>query len=79
MTRGHNEGKRTGETHHPVWCNRPFNLTSVVTENYLYGGTFNEETCTTVHKDVQEQGNPHGAEPHRERHLLYLGRFPTPI
>lgn len=45
---GHNEGKRTGETHHPVWCNRPFDLTSVVTENYLYGGSFNGVDCTKV-------------------------------
>ena len=45
---GHNEGKKTGETHHPVWCNRPFNLTSVVTENYLYGGSFNGVDCTKV-------------------------------
>lgn len=45
---GHNEGKKTGETYHPVWCNRPFNLTSVVTENYLYGGSFTGENCDTV-------------------------------
>ena len=45
---GHNEGKRTGETHHPVWCNRPFDLTSVVTNGYLYGGSFNGEDCTKV-------------------------------
>ena len=45
---GHNEGKRTGETHHPVWCNRPFNLTSVVTNGYLYGGSFNGVDCTKV-------------------------------
>lgn len=45
---GHNEGKRTGETYHPVWCNQPFNLTSVVTENYLYGGSFNGVDCTKV-------------------------------
>lgn len=45
---GHNEGKRTGETHHPVWCNRPFNLTSVVTNGYLYGGSFTDENCDTV-------------------------------
>lgn len=45
---GHNEGKRTDETHHPVWCSRPFNLTSVVTENYLYGGSFNGVDCTKV-------------------------------
>ena len=45
---GHNGGKRTGETHHPVWCNRPFNLTSVVTNGYLYGGSFNGVDCTEV-------------------------------
>lgn len=45
---GHNEGKKTGETHHPVWCNRPFNLTSVVTNGYLYGGSFNGIDCTKV-------------------------------
>ena len=45
---GHNEGKRTGETHHPVWCHRPFNLTSVVTNGYLYGGSFNGVDCTKV-------------------------------
>lgn len=45
---GHNEGKRTGETHHPVWCHRPFNLTSVVTNGYLYGGSFTDENCDTV-------------------------------
>lgn len=72
---GHNEGKRTGETHHPVWCNRPFNLTSVVTENYLYGGTFNEETCTTVHKDVQEQGNPMELNP-TENANYYIWEVP---
>lgn len=73
---GHNGGKRTGETHHPVWCNRPFNLTSVVTENYLYGGTFNEETCTTVHKDVQEQGNPMELNP-TENATYYIWEVPN--
>lgn len=73
---GHNEGKRTGETHHPVWCNRPFNLTSVVTANHLYGGTFNEETCTTVHKDVQEQGNPMELNP-TENATYYIWEVPN--
>lgn len=72
---GHNEGKRTDETHHPVWCNRPFNLTSVVTENYLYGGSFNEETCTTVHKDVQRQGNPMKLNP-TENATYYIWEVP---
>lgn len=73
---GHNEGKRTDETHHPVWCNRPFNLTSVVTKDFLYGGTFNEETCTTVHKDVQEQGNPMELNP-TENATYYIWEVPN--
>lgn len=72
---GHNEGKKTSETYHPVWCNRPFNLTSVVTENHLYGGTFNEETCTTVHKDVQKQGNPMELNP-TENATYYIWEVP---
>lgn len=70
---GHNEGKRTGETHHPVWCNRPFNLTSVVTENYLYGGTF-ESDCATVHHDVQ--GNPMKLNP-TENATYYIWEVPN--
>lgn len=72
---GHNEGKRTGETHHPVWCNRPFNLTSVVTANHLYGGTFDEAACETVHKDVQEQGNPMELNP-TENETYYIWEVP---
>lgn len=71
---GHNEGKRTGETHHPVWCNRPFNLTSVVTANYLYGGTFNEEACTTVHDKVKGQ-NPMAIAP-VENETYYIWEVP---
>ena len=71
---GHNEGKRTGETHHPVWCNRPFNLTSVVTANHLYGGTFNEETCTTVHNKVEGQ-NPMAIAP-VENETYYIWEVP---
>lgn len=70
---GHNGGKRTGETHHPVWCNRPFNLTSVVTENYLYGGTF-ESDCATVHHDVQ--GNPMKLNP-TENATYYIWEVPN--
>lgn len=71
---GHNEGKRTGETYHPVWCNRPFNLTSVVTANHLYGGTFNEETCTTVHDKVEGQ-NPMAITP-VENETYYIWEVP---
>lgn len=71
---GHNEGKRTGETHHPVWCSRPFNLTSVVTNGYLYGGTFDDETCTTVHGKVQGQ-NPMAIAP-VENETYYIWEVP---
>ena len=71
---GHNEGKRTGETYHPVWCNQPFNLTSVVTNGYLYGGTFNEETCTTVHNKVKGQ-NPMAIAP-VENETYYIWEVP---
>lgn len=71
---GHNEGKRTGETHHPVWCNRPFNLTSVVTKDHLYGGTFKEEACTTVHNDVQGS-NPMKLNP-TENETYYIWEVP---
>lgn len=71
---GHNEGKRTGETHHPVWCNRPFNLTSVVTENYLYGGTFDEAACETVNTSVKGQ-NPMAIAP-VENETYYIWEVP---
>lgn len=71
---GHNEGKRTGETHHPVWCNRPFNLTSVVTKDHLYGGTFDEEACTTVHDKVKGQ-NPMAITP-VENETYYIWEVP---
>lgn len=72
---GHNEGKRTGETHHPVWCNRPFDLTSVVTDGYLYGGTFDEAACISVHNDVQRQGNPMELNP-TENATYYIWEVP---
>lgn len=71
---GHNEGKRTGETHHPVWCNRPFNLTSVVTDGYLYGGTFDEAACETVNTSVEGQ-NPMAIAP-VENEIYYIWEVP---
>lgn len=50
---GANKGEVGASKNYPLWCHKEFNLTSVVTANYLYGGTFNEEACTTVHNDVQ--------------------------
>lgn len=72
---GANKGVVGASENYPLWCHKEFNLTSVVTENYLYGGTFNEETCTTVHKDVQEQGNPMELNP-TENATYYIWEVP---
>lgn len=71
---GHNEGKRTDETHHPVWCSRPFNLTSVVPDGYLYGGTFNEDACETVNASVKGR-NPMAIAP-VENETYYIWEVP---
>lgn len=73
---GANKGEVGESKNYPLWCYKEFNLTSVVTENYLYGGTFNEETCTTVHKDVQEQGNPMELNP-TENATYYIWEVPN--
>lgn len=72
---GANKGEVRASKNYPLWCYKEFNLTSVVTANYLYGGTFNEETCTTVHKDVQEQGNPMKLNP-TENATYYIWEVP---
>lgn len=73
---GKNYGKNDHSTKHRVPTDgTKFNLTSVVTNGYLYGGTFNEETCTTVHKDVQEQGNPMELNP-TENATYYIWEVP---
>ena len=72
---GANKGKVGESKNYPLWCHKEFNLTSVVTENYLYGGTFNEETCTTVHNDVQKQGNPMKLNP-TENATYYIWEVP---
>lgn len=72
---GKNFGQETGRKEYPLWCYKEFNLTSVVTANHLYGGTFDEETCTTVHKDVQEQGNPMELNP-TENATYYIWEVP---
>lgn len=73
---GANKGEVRASKNYPLWCYKEFNLTSVVTANYLYGGTFNEETCTTVHKDVQEQGNPMELNP-TENATYYIWEVPA--
>lgn len=72
---GKNFGQETSRKDYPLWRNKEFNLTSVVPKDFLYGGTFNEETCTTVHKDVQEQGNPMELNP-TENATYYIWEIP---
>lgn len=72
---GANKGEVRTSENYPLWCHKEFNLTSVVTENCLYGGTFNDETCTTVHNDVQKQGNPMKLNP-TENATYYIWEVP---
>ena len=71
---GANKGEVRTSKNYPLWCNREFNLTSVVTANHLYGGTFNEETCTTVHGKVKGQ-NPMAIAP-VENETYYIWEVP---
>ncbi len=72
---GANKGVVGASENYPLWCYKEFNLTSVVTRNYLYGGTFNEDTCINVHNDVQEQGNPMKLNP-TENATYYIWEVP---
>lgn len=72
---GANKGEVGASKNYPLWCYKEFNLTSVVPEGYLYGGTFNEETCTTVHNDVQKQGNPMKLNPTKNA-IYYIWEVP---
>lgn len=56
--------------------NPTYNLVNEVPKDFLYGGTFNEEACTTVHKDVQEQGNPMELNP-TENATYYIWEVPN--
>lgn len=71
---GKNFGQETARKDYPLWCYKEFNLTSVVTANYLYGGTF-ESDCATVHHDVQTQGNPMELNP-TENATYYIWEVP---
>ena len=72
---GANKGKVGESKNYPLWCHKEFNLTSVVTENCLYGGTFNEEACTTVHDKVKGQ-NPMAIAP-VENEIYYIWEVPN--
>lgn len=69
---GANKGKVGESKNYPLWCYKEFNLTSVVTANHLYGGTF-ESDCATVHHDVQ--GNPMKLNP-TENATYYIWEVP---
>lgn len=69
---GANKGEVRASKNYPLWCYKEFNLTSVVTANHLYGGTF-ESDCATVHHDVQ--GNPMKLNP-TENATYYIWEVP---
>lgn len=72
---GKNQGNPGTEKKVRLLDSPTYNLVNEVPEGYLYGGTFNEETCTTVHKDVQEQGNPMELNP-TENATYYIWEVP---
>lgn len=72
---GANKGKVGESKNYPLWCHKEFNLTSVVTDGYLYGGTFDEAACISVHNDVQRQGNPMELNP-TENATYYIWEVP---
>lgn len=72
---GKNFGQETSRKDYPLWCYKEFNLTSVVTANHLYGGTFDDETCTTVHNDVVGK-NPMELNP-TENATYYIWEVPN--
>lgn len=72
---GANKGKVGESKNYPLWCHKEFNLTSVVTDGYLYGGTFDEAACISVHNDVQRQGNPMKLNP-TENATYYIWEVP---
>lgn len=73
---GNNYGSPGQEKKVRLLDNPTYNLVNEVPKDFLYGGTFNEETCTTVHKDVQEQGNPMELNP-TENATYYIWEVPN--
>lgn len=72
---GANKGEVGTSKNYPLWRHKEFNLTSVVPKDYLYGGTFDEETCTTVHDKVKGQ-NPMAIAP-VENEIYYIWEVPN--
>lgn len=73
---GKNQGAPGTEKKVRLLDNPTYNLVNEVPKDFLYGGTFNEETCTAVHKDVQEQGNPMELNP-TENATYYIWEVPN--
>lgn len=71
---GANKGKVGESKNYPLWCYKEFNLTSVVPEGYLYGGTFDEAACTKVNASVEGK-NPMAITP-VENETYYIWEVP---
>lgn len=71
---GKNYGTRGQEKKVRLLDNPTYNLVNEVPKDYLYGGTFNEETCTTVHDKVEGQ-NPMAIAP-VENETYYIWEVP---
>ena len=71
---GANKGVVRASENYPLWRYKEFNLTSVVTKDHLYGGTFNEAACETVNTSVQGR-NPMAIAP-VENETYYIWEVP---
>lgn len=74
--KGQNYGTRGQEKKVRLLDNPTYNLVNEVPKDYLYGGTFDEAACTTVHNDVQTQGNPMELNP-TENATYYIWEVPN--
>lgn len=71
---GKNQGNPGTEKKVRLLDSPTYNLVNEVPEGYLYGGTFNEETFTTVHDKVKGQ-NPMAIAP-VENEIYYIWEVP---
>lgn len=72
---GKNQGTPGQEKKVRLLDNPTYNLVNEVPEGYLYGGTFDDETCTTVHNDVVGK-NPMELNP-TENATYYIWEVPN--
>lgn len=72
---GKNQGNPGTEKKVRLLDSPTYNLVNEVPEGYLYGGTFNEEACTTVHDKVEGQ-NPMAIAP-VENATYYIWEVPN--